>query len=369
MLDICVPQLGEGLREVRIVELLRRSGELVKRGDALYVIETDKSTVELESPDNGRLIEWRVAPGDVVPIGSKVAVLGESSAEARAGSSRRMTQRLIPPRTRAYAHAKGLSDVDLEAISAASGKLLPVDIDAHLAHRRGSDSAAGFVDRKLGPVQRALVYRLRRSASMVIPGMIAIEFPWSWLTAESADAEGTRPTPFQVFGHAVSLVAKDLPRFRSTMQGDDTIREYRHINIGVALARPDDELIVAVIRAADQLTLGEFVRACTQQMRTALRSGDQTAEDTQILLTHLGEFGIVDAVPTLVAPASSVLFLGTPGGSDARARVVMTFDHRLINGASAARFLQVLSANLKRRSSRPPREGLIAAHASKKGRM
>lgn len=369
MLDICVPQLGEGLREVRIVELLRRSGDLVERGDALYVIETDKSTVELESPETGRLVEWRVAPGDVVPIGSSVAVLGESNAEVASGSGHQMMPRLIPPRTRAYALAKGLSDSDLEAISAPSGKLLPVDIDAHLAHSRGGDSAAGFVDKRLGPVQRALVYRLRRSAGMVIPGTIAVEFPWSWLSAESPDAGGTRPTPFQVLAHAVAFVAKDLPRFRSTMHGDDTIREYEHVNIGVALARPDDELIVAVIRNAERLTLGEFVRACSQQMRTALRTGDQTAEDTQILLTHLGEFGIVDAAPTLVAPASSVLFLGTPSGPDATTRVVMTFDHRLINGASAARFLQALSANLKRRSSRPPRDGLIAARASKKGHM
>ena len=134
-------------------------------------------------------------------------------------------------------------------------------------------------------------------------------------------------------------------------------------------ARPDDELIVAVIRNAERLTLGEFVRACGQQMRTALRTGDQTAEDTQILLTHLGEFGIVDAAPTLVAPASSVLFLGSPSGPNGTTRVVMTFDHRLINGASAARFLQVLSAHLKRRSSRPPHEGLTAAHARKRSRL
>ena len=239
MLDICIPQLGEGLREVRIVELLRRSGDLVERGDALYVIETDKSTVELESPETGRLVEWRVAAGDVVPIGSRVAVLAESSAEVPpARSGHQMTPRLIPPRTRAYALAKGLSDADLEAISAPSGKLLPVDIDAHLAHSRGGDSAAGFIDRKLGSVQRALVYRLRRSAGMVIPGTIAVEFPWSWLSAESPDAEGTRPTPFQVLAHAVAFVAKNLPRFRSTMHGDDTIREYEHVNIGVAFGSP-----------------------------------------------------------------------------------------------------------------------------------
>lgn len=351
MLDIYVPQLGEGLREVRIVELLRRSGDLVKRGDALYVIETDKSTVELESPDNGQLIEWRVAPGDVVPIGSRVAVLAGPGEKSGASAA---VPVLIPPRTRAYAHAKGISDAELEALPATSGKLLPADIDAHLAHRRGgADSAASFVDRKLGPVQRSLVYRLRRSAGVIIPGTIAAEIPWSCLIADAPDGEVARPTPFQVFGHAVARVAKGHPRFRSTMLGDEVIREYDHVNIGLALARPDNELIVAVVKNADGLTLAQFVRACGQQMRAALRTGDQTAEDTQILLTHLGEFDVVDAVPTLVAPASAVLFLGTPSGTDGRTRVVMTFDHRLINGASAARFLQALNARLARPVARP----------------
>ena len=354
MPDICVPQLGEGLREVRVVELLRRSGDLVKRGDALYVIETDKSTVELESPATGQLIEWRVAPGDVVPIGSKVAVLGAADAISSASATGPAPPTLIPPRTRAYARAKGISDADLETLSSPSGKLLPADIDAHLAHRRGvADPTSSFVDRKLGLVQRSLVYRLRRSAGVIVPGTIAVEIPWSCLAVEGIDGEVARPTPFQVFGHAVAMVAKDYARFRSTMNGDEAIREYKHVNVGFALGRPDDELIVAVVKDADQLTLAEFVRACGQQMRAALRTGDQTAEDTQILLTHLGEFGVVDAVPTLVAPASAVLFLGTPSSSDGRTRVVMTFDHRLINGASAGRFLQAVDAQLARYAARP----------------
>ena len=71
--ELSVPQLGEGLREVRIVEILRRAGDAVTRGEPIYVIETDKSTVELESPVDGTIERWTVSPGDVVPVGAVVA--------------------------------------------------------------------------------------------------------------------------------------------------------------------------------------------------------------------------------------------------------------------------------------------------------
>jgi pyruvate/2-oxoglutarate dehydrogenase complex dihydrolipoamide acyltransferase (E2) component len=133
---------------------------------------------------------------------------------------------------------------------------------------------------------------------------------------------------------------------RSVIIGDDTIREYDQVNIGIALARPNDELLTAVVRGAERLSLSEFVRACTRQMRAALKEGDQISDDTQILMSHIGEYGIVDAVPTLVAPASSVIFLGAPTpGSDA-VRICMTFDHRVMNGASAGAFLQQIGRTL-----------------------
>ncbi len=346
MPEIRVPQLGEGLREVRIVELLRHPGDVLRRGDVLYVVETDKSTVELESPDDGLLLEWRAAPGDVVPIGSTVAVV-EAASAASPESTLPPSSRLVPPRTRAHAKAKGLSVDNLETIpSQSGGKLLPADIDAYLAGT-GTIHSEGHRDHPLGAAQRALVYRLRRSAAVVIPGSIAIEIPESFLVRAAADGKHQRPTAFQVFGHAVAQVAARHAKFRSAMVSDDRVREYARVNVGLALARPDDELITAVIRGADGLDLSEFVRACAQQMRIALRNGDQAAGDMQILLTHLGEFGIVDAAPTLVAPASSVFFLGAPRPDTGTIRIVLTFDHRLINGAAAAAFLVEVSDFLR----------------------
>src|SRR5664279_1155628 len=135
--EIRVPQLGEGLREARIVELLRAPGAPLRRGDRLYVIETDKTTVELEAPFDGTLLEWRVAVGDA-----------------------------------------------LAAIPSASNKLLPDDIDRFLAARAAeSPDSEGMREIKVTGGHRALIFRLRRSATLVIPGTLAIDVPWSDLEA------------------------------------------------------------------------------------------------------------------------------------------------------------------------------------------
>jgi len=310
----------------------------------LYIVETDKSTIELESPDDGRLLEWRVAPGDVVAIGNTVAIIVNASSVALSEPGTTSSRRLVPPRTRAHARDKGLTADELEAIPSASGKLLPTDIDAYLG--RTAKEHIEDVDHRdytLGAEQRALVYRLRRSAAVVIPGSVAIDIPAHWLQRDRLGVGTVRPTHFQVFGHAIAKVASSRAKFRSIMVSDDRVREFPDVNIGLALARPNDILITAVVRGADRLGLPEFVRACTQQMKLALRHGDQAASDMQILLTELAEFNIIDAAPTLVAPASSVFFLGAQRRDVGKARIVLTFDHRLINGAAAATFLVALS--------------------------
>ena len=300
--EIRVPQLGEGLREARIVQLLRAPGSPLRRGDGLYVIETDKTTVELEAPFDGTLLEWRVAAGDIVEIDATVALVAPAGSKVAAPSPK--AGRVVPPRTRAHALERGLDDHALAVIPSASNKLLPEDIDRYLAERAAeSPVSEGMRERKVTGGHRALIFRLRRSATLVIPGTLAIDVPWSSLETVDKGGGDTRPTPFQVFAHAVARVAQSHAKFRSVMVGDDRIREYDHVNVGIALARPNDELIIAVVRKAESMNLPEFVRASSRGMRAAIRDGVEAAEDTQILFTHLGEFGIVDAVPTLVAPA------------------------------------------------------------------
>jgi pyruvate/2-oxoglutarate dehydrogenase complex dihydrolipoamide acyltransferase (E2) component len=129
------------------------------------------------------------------------------------------------------------------------------------------------------------------------------------------------------------------------MIGDETIREYPNVNLGVAVARPDDGLVIAPIQSADLIEPAAFSSVFMRQLRRAVRGQATVDEDVQILLTHLGAHGVVDAIPTLVSPASSILFLGGPD-HHGRANVTVTFDHRLMNGAGAATFLSDLQTGV-----------------------
>ena len=345
-----VPQLGEGLREVRIVTFGKNAGEAVTKGEVLYSVETDKSVVELESPIDGIISEWSVGEGDIVAIGAIVALVadadgGVESAETAAnGAEAAPAAVAIPPRTRAYAKEKGVSEATLAGLKPADGrKLYPADIDAHLA--LNGSTGTGYRDRSLSPAQKVLNYRFRRSAGLVIPASLSIEIPGTAFVKAGAGAGTDWLSDIQQLAFAVAAVAANHPNFRSSMLGEETVREHGHVNVGVAVARPNGDLVTCAVKAADTLSPSDFVRAYRQSMRATVANGDQADEDVHILLTTLDQFGIEEAVPTLVAPANSAIFLGARNKADAH-KLTMVFDHRLINGVAAARFLSDLSRRL-----------------------
>ena len=182
IVEVIVPQLGEGLQEVRVMRFLKQPGERVARDEHIYEMETDKANVEVESPYAGVLVEWLAKEGDILPIGAPIARMEVEGAvevappaahapapaapapsPAPAREPVAVGERLelvIPPRTRAYARQKGISEEELRRIPAASGnKLMPEDIVAYFVGRTG-DGAAEYVDYPLPPQQRTFIYRL-----------------------------------------------------------------------------------------------------------------------------------------------------------------------------------------------------------------
>src|SRR3712207_6276907 len=144
--SVRIPQIGEGLQEARLVAVLKQPGDSVKRDEPIYQMETDKAVMDVESPYEGTLSEWLAEVDTILPIGAEVArmdvvgdvqemqvhgapagngqpALSEAPAATAAGGAQRLTN--VPPRTRAYAKEKGISDEQLASIPAASGKLMP----------------------------------------------------------------------------------------------------------------------------------------------------------------------------------------------------------------------------------------------------
>src|SRR5687767_15889237 len=105
-LDILIPQMGEGLREVIVARLLKQAGDYVERDEIIYEMETDKATLQVESPYQGRLHEWLVQEGDTLPIGARIARIETES-----------TATTVAP-----------ADEAMHTILALAGKLMPEDV-------------------------------------------------------------------------------------------------------------------------------------------------------------------------------------------------------------------------------------------------
>jgi pyruvate/2-oxoglutarate dehydrogenase complex dihydrolipoamide acyltransferase (E2) component len=351
IVDIAVPQMGEGLQEVLVVALARQTGDRVRRDDVLYSMETDKATLDVESPCDGVLTQWLAAPGDTLPIGATIARIetGESETAAEGPSD----LRAIPPRTRAYAREVGLSDSELAQVRSAGAKLMPGDIDAFLeVRRKASVAPAGeFSERPLSHQDRTFLFRLKRSASIVIPAVAKRQMDWApirtYTDARKADATPTAPSAFLTVAWCVARAVREHPKFRSTLIGEEVVREYAHLNLGIAVAVPSGELTIAAIPRADTLDFDTFIPDAQERIKAARGGDDQAADSVSLILTYLGPYEITDAVPVLVAPAVAVLFIGSTfeSGGKLVVNLVLTFDHRLIHGVEAAEFLRSIVQN------------------------
>ena len=353
IVDVLVPQMGEGLQEVLVVELLKKPGDRVRRDEPLYSMETDKATLDVESPEEGVLTEWLAGEGDALTIGAPICRIdtGESTAPIATASSA-TDLRSIPPRTRAYARELGVSDTDLVRIPAASGRLMPEDIDAFRVSE-SSESApldSNYVERPLSPQDRTFLFRLKRSAEQVIPAVAKRQVSWDVVRAVADRLKTTpdSPSAFTCIAYAVARAVADNPKFRSTLIREEFVREYPHVQLGIAVSLPTGELTVARVPDADALAFSEFVRISKAQIASARTGNDQADETTSLVLTYLGHYEIIDAVPVLVAPAVGVLFIGSPYRQEGAqvSNLVLTFDHRMIHGVEAAKFLKAVAENV-----------------------
>ena len=363
-----IPQIGEGLQEARLVAVLKQPGDAIKRDEPIYQMETDKAVMDVESPYEGTLTSWSAEVDAVLPIGAEVAVIETEDAvveesapkeeapvkEAVAAGpavERGARRRDVPPRTRAYAKKKGLSDSDLEGVQAAGSKLMPADIDAYL-----TGGGEGYSEAEMSPKQRVLASRLQRGSQLAVPGTESVVIDWGPIealrSAIKASGDEFQPSTFTIFSYAVAQTLADFPDFRSTVVGDSTIRTYDNANLGIAVALPGDELVIAKIEKCDALDWRGFAQEMRDRIEDARFGNDQADASITISLTSMQSFGLRDAVAVVVPPGVATLFIGeayngldqTVGELKLQRCVNMglTFDHRLINGVGAAKFLNAV---------------------------
>lgn len=385
--SVNIPQIGEGLQEARLVAVLKEPGQTVKRDEPIYQMETDKAVMDVESPYEGVLVEWLAPVDTILPIGGAVARMEvadgveevgagghgpapvaavetvAASSEARSDSRNAN----IPPRTRAYAKEKGISDDQLASIPSATGKLMPTDIDAFLGGgasttpKTGESRGGSYQENAVPQKQRLLASRLVRGTQLVVPGTITVAANWEPIEGLRAKAKASgsdfQPSAFTMFAYAVVQAMKSFPAFRSTLVNDETLRTYDHVSLGIAVSLPGDELVLAVVDEADSLDWKTFATKAREQIDLARSGKDQAHEGVTMSLTNMQSFGLRDAVPVVVPPSVGTLFLGEVYNGLAQdssevtlrryANLALTFDHRVLNGVGAAEFIKAIKTNVE----------------------
>ena len=408
-MEIKVPQIGEGLVEARILCHLKAEGDFVERDEPLMEIETDKATLVVESPASGRLIRWEAEAGAVLPIGATVAImesidpeaLGESVeklAEARCedhdprplplapipkgrfvsqpdpGSGtvqgavsigRRepgpVRNRETSPRVQAYCRRHGVSAEEMSRIPRANSaaRLQVADVERWLPSR----SVTGYQDKPLSPQQSVLAQCLVRAQRDVVPASIELECDWDAIEATRTlirQQSGTRGTPssLTLIAWCVVQSMKAHPLFRSAIVGENIVRQYNNVHLGIAVGLPNDELAVAAVAGADRHGFREFALAVSDNIDRS-RAGETSTCPVQLFISNMAPHGIRSAQPVVIPPAVATLLIGAPfpicrpdlNGAIQWARVsnlVLAFDHRLMNGVGAARFLREVKQRIER---------------------
>ena len=416
--SVRIPQMGEGLQEALLVEFIKQPGDFVKRDEAIYVMETDKATTDVESPYTGRLVEWKVKPGTVLPIGTEVAIMEVDSptqigttnptsthapianavSSSPSPSSAHPTENAphtesqdedsesnvnIPPRTRKYLKDHGLLSI-AHTIPHRGSKLTPDDVDAYLAshatrssetghsgietqgahagHALDTDTVADaeFDESPVSKQQITLNYRLVRSIQTTVPVTVMTEVDWTALNhaRQTVKETGGKETSFSMMLWCVAQSLKRHRQFRTSLSADGTVfRTYRHVNFGVAVALPGDALVTAVVRGADTLNRIQFFEELNAKIELARQGVDQADPSITISVSNIGSASMRFGIPAIVAPAASTLALGevfdapipTPTGFafQKRAQLTLAFDHRIINGAGAAAFMNDLKNEIQ----------------------
>ncbi len=319
-----VDAVGSGPADetVLITEILVELGGRVAVGDVIATAEAEKSIVEISSNGAGVVDHLFVAVGDAVPVGNPLVRIASRAGMARKAIVQEQCGRpVLKRRTRTSPHGESFSGNGSEV------------------------REISFQDFPISPRQRLLNQRINHSLRTVPQGTITHSIAWEEVVSTTARMRDRHPglaiSEFDVLAFCTAQATADSPGLRSALVSEATRREYAQMNLGIAVHLPGDELVTAVVPGADALSFEDFLAASHAQIQRAQEGDDQASSNVQLLITHLGRLPVTNATPILVSPAAGVLFVGaaTPAGAGGIVNLTLGFDHRLLNGVAAAKFV------------------------------
>ena len=358
---IRMPDLGTNVEQVKLTEWLKQEGQYVRRGESLCEVETDKATEPLESVAEGVLLRQMVPAGSEIQAGTVIAYVGEAGEpipcqEAEVPAKTPPASDSSPPPAsgrgpkvspviRNLAKREGV-DLDTIVGTGVGGQITREDVLA--AKRPAAEQGAPL------PRDQAAVARRVSRSNQEIPTIdlaASLDMSAAIRLRERLQREESQKVSYDaIFLFAAAQAIQRFPSFASHVDGD---RAIAHGSVDVCLAISHQRrLYTPVVRGADRLSLAE-IEAAVQVLVEKARAGELSSADLSggsFTVSNLGMFP-VESFNVIIPPEQAgALAIGTiqqrPVFRDGRfeavplATVVVSIDHRLINGAEGAEFLQ-----------------------------
>ena len=443
IIDILLPKMGESVAEATITKLVVGAGAGVEADEPIVEIATDKVDSEVPAPEDGTLVEWCVAEGDVVQVGAVIARydVGGDAADAasapaaaaapstpvapvaaaepapapevvaaamapldNAPSRKGPSGRFYSPLVRSIAQKEGIGMAELEQVqgTGSEGRVTKKDILGYIAQRGQVAPAAAPVAPAKAPTPAPApaaavrvdgaydIVEMDRMRKMIADHMVrsvqTSPHVTSFVEADvtnlvlwrNANKEafqekyGEKLTFTPLIAEAIVRAILDFPGVNASVDGDK-ILIHKAIHLGMAAALPSGNLIVPVIRHADQYNLQGLARQ-VNDLASRARAGKLTPDDIAggtYTMSNVGTFGNVMGTPIINQPQVGILALGairkrpavleTEHGDVIAVRHMMflshSYDHRVVDGMLGGSFVRRVADYLEGFDLNRPVEG------------
>jgi len=362
-----LPDIGEGVQEGEIVKWNVKEGDTVKKDDIIVEVMTDKVTVQIPSPMEGKVLKIYHKEGDITKVGEPLIDIGNEVSETpldegemksenkvsekiiEAGSEESMRV-LAPPGIRKLAREKGIDLTKIKG-SGPNGRIMLSDIESlnevsppiiNTGRIQEITKNSEIVEMK--GLRRIISEKMTKSKSTIPHYSVAEEIDASELLKirETLKSNGINVSFTPFFVKAAVLALKEFPYLNARSLDSGKYEILKYYNIGVAVDTQEG-LTVAVIKNADRKSIVEISKE-VEDLASRAREGKlklEEVKDSTFTVTNVGSIGGIFSTPIINYPEVAIMGVHRiremPNGK--YMFITLSADHRLIDGAMAARFI------------------------------